>query len=42
MLMLFQVAVGLPIAFSASVEGFVIEMKTTAPVTEDNVVSLKA
>ena len=30
------------IAFSASVEGFVIEMKLAAPVPEDNTVSLKA
>ena len=39
---LFQAAFDLPIVFSASVEGFVIEMKLTAPVPEDNAVSLKA
>ena len=37
---LFQVVFGLPIAFLASVDG--IEMKSAAPVPEDNVVSLKA
>ena len=35
-------AFGLPIAFSASVEGSVIELKLAAPIPEDNTVSLKA
>ena len=39
---LFQAALGLPIAFSASVEGSVIEMKPAALIPEDNAVSLKA
>ena len=39
---LFQAALGLPIAFSASVEGSVIEMKPAALIPEDNTVSLKA
>ena len=39
---LFQAEFGLPIAFSASVEGSVIEMKSVAPVPEDNALSLKA
>ena len=39
---LFQAAFGLPIAFSASVEGSVIEMKPAALIPEDNVVSLKS
>ena len=39
---LFQAALGLPIAFSASVEGSVIEIKPTALIPEDNAVSLKA
>ena len=38
----FQVAFGLPIAFSTSSEGSAIEMKPTAPVPEDTAVSLKA
>ena len=42
LLVLFQAAFGLLIAFSASVEGCVIEMKPAAPVSEDNAVSLKA
>ena len=42
LLMLFQAVFGLPIAFSASVEGSVIEMKLAAPVPEDNAASLKA
>ena len=39
---LFQAAFDLLIAFSASVEGSVIEMKPIALIPEDNVVSLKA
>ena len=39
---LFWVAFRVPIAFLASVEGSVIEMKSAASVPEDNVVSLKA
>ena len=39
---LLQVMFGLPIAFSASVEGFVIKIKPAAPVPEDNAISLKA
>ena len=39
MLTLFQAVIDLPVAFSASVEGSVIEMKPTAPVPEDNMVS---
>ena len=42
LLALFQAAFGLPVAFSASLEGSVIEMKPTAPVPEDNAVSPKA
>ena len=42
LLTLFQAAFGLSIAFSASVEGSVVEMKPTAPVPENNVVSPKA
>ena len=42
LLTLFQAAFGLQIAFSASLEGSVIEMKPTAPVLEDNAVSPKA
>ena len=37
-----QAALSLPIAFSASVEGSVIEMKPAALIPEDNAVSLKA
>ena len=37
---LFQIAIGLLIAFSASVEGFVIKMKPAAPVPEDNTIKL--
>ena len=39
---IFQAAYGLPIAFSASVEGAVIEMKPATPVPEDNMASPKA
>ena len=39
---LFQVAFGLLIAFSTSLEGSAIEMKPTAPVSVDTAVSLKA
>ena len=39
---LFQAVLGLPIAFSASVEGSVIEMKPATLIPEDNAVSLKA
>ena len=42
LLTLFQAAFGLPIAFSESVEGSVIEMKPTVSVPGDNVVSPKA
>ena len=42
LLTLFQAAFGLAIAFSASVEGSVLEMKPAAPVPEVNAVSLKA
>ena len=42
LLTLFQVVFGLLIAFSTSVEGSVIEMKSAAPVPEDITVSLKA
>ena len=42
LLMLFQAAFGLPIAFSAIVKGSVIEMKPTAGVAKDIMVSLKA
>ena len=42
LLSLFQAAFGLPIAFSASVEGSVVELKPAVPVPEDNAVSLKA
>ena len=40
--MLFQVAFRVLIAFSASVESSVIEMKPAAPVPEENSVNLKA
>ena len=39
---LFQVAFGLLIAFSTSLESSVIEVKPAAPVTVDTTVSLKA
>ena len=39
---LFQAVLGLPIAFSASVKGSVIEMKPAALIPKDNAVSLKA
>ena len=39
---LFQVAFSLPIAFSTSLEGSVIEMKSAAPFPVDTAVSLKA
>ena len=39
---LFQIAFGLPIAFSTSLEGSVIEMKPATPVPVDTAVSLKA
>ena len=42
LLTLFQAAFGLLIAFLANLEGFVIEIKSVAPVAEDNIVSLKA
>ena len=42
MLTLFQAAFGIPIAFSASVEGSATEMKPSVPVPEDKAVSLKA
>ena len=38
---LFQVVFSPLITFSASLEGPIIEMKPTAPVPEDNTVSLK-
>ena len=38
----FQVAIGLSIAFSTSLEGSAIEMKPAAPVPVDTAVSLKA
>ena len=38
----FQVAFGLPIAFSTSLEGSAIKMKPAAPVPVDTAVSLKA
>ena len=39
---LFQVAFGLPIAFSISLEGSVMEIKPAAPVSMDTAVNLKA
>ena len=39
---LFQVAFSLPIGFSASLEGSVIEMNPAALAAEDSAVSLKA
>ena len=41
-LMLFKLAFSLPIAFSTSLKGSVIEMKPTDPVPVDTTVSLKA
>ena len=40
--MLFQVVCSLPITFSTSLEGSVIEMKLTSPVPVNKVISLKA
>ena len=37
---LFQVAFSLPIAFSTSLEGSVIEMKPTTPVSQDTVIQM--
>ena len=41
-LLTFQVVIDVLIAIFASVKGFVIEMKPTDPVPEDNAISLKA
>ena len=41
LLTIFQAVFGLPIAFSVSVEGSIIEIKPATPVPEDNTVSLK-
>ena len=38
---LFQVELSLLIAFSTSLEGFVIEMKPSAPVPVDTIINLK-
>ena len=42
LLTVFQAAFGLPIAFSASLKGSVMEIKPAGPVSEDNMVSLNA